>query len=163
MFSSLNSSPKPCFQNHTGLTMQPSEFVNPLKASNYCRSGNFRVRNVCAFNFRCVAKWQKLNAHVRNYRTFNFRRLSNWQKSFHSENFPIYGKSSIEMCNVLFLLLTDTATFFIPFTYILLLFYVRKHYTVDLVLLAASMFGVGLHSIKFLFFSTSIFLFCSSS
>ena len=142
--------------------MQPSEFVNPLKPSNYCRSGNFCVRNVCSFNFRSMAKWRKLNARVKNYHTFNFRRLSNWRKNFHSENFPIYGKSCIEICNVLFLLLTDTATFFIPFTYILL-FYIRKHYTVDLVLLAASMFGVGLHSIKFLFFSTSIFLFCSSS
>ena len=109
--------------------MQPSEFVNPLKASNYCRSGNFRIRNVCAFNFRCVAKWQKLNADVRNYRTFNFRRLSNWRKSFHSENFPIYGKSSIEMCNVLFLLLTDTATFFIPFTYTPLVLYQKALYS----------------------------------
>ena len=112
MFSSLNSSPKPCFQNYTGLTMQPSEFVNPLKASNYCRSGNFCVRCVCTFNFRHVAKWRKLNAHVRNYLMFNFRHLSNWRKIFHSKNFPIYGKSRIEMCN-LFLLLTDTATFFI--------------------------------------------------
>ena len=27
----------------------------------YRRSGNFRVRNVCAFNFCRVAKWRKLN------------------------------------------------------------------------------------------------------
>jgi len=42
---------------------------------NYCRSGNFRVRN-----------WQKLNA-ARNFRAFNFRRLSKWRKIINSENF----------------------------------------------------------------------------
>ena len=46
--------------------------------SFYCRSRNFRVRNVRVFNFRHVAKWKKLNAHVRNFRMFNFRCLSNW-------------------------------------------------------------------------------------
>ena len=57
----------------------------------YRRLGNFHVRNVHAFNFRCVAKWQKLNAHVRNFRMFNFRRLSNWRKIFNGENSPICG------------------------------------------------------------------------
>ena len=66
----------------------------------YCRSGNFRIRNVTAFNFRRMAKWQKLNAWVRNFCTFNFRRLSNWRKNFNAENFPIYGISFLTMCCV---------------------------------------------------------------
>ena len=52
----------------------------------YRRSGNFRVRNVRAGNFCCVALFR-----VRNVRAFNFRRLSNWRKIFDGENFPIYG------------------------------------------------------------------------
>ena len=60
-------------------------------ADEYRRSGNFRIRNVCTFNFRHMAKWRKLNARVRNFHAFNFRRLSNCRKDFNDENFPIYG------------------------------------------------------------------------
>ena len=69
----------------------------------YHRLGNFRVaffrvKNVHMFNFRHVAKWQKLNARVRNFGMFNFRRLSNWQRIFNGKNFPIYGISSLHIC-----------------------------------------------------------------
>ena len=43
------------------------------------------------FNFHCMAKLRKLNAHVINFRVFNFRCLSKWRKIFNSENFLIYG------------------------------------------------------------------------
>ena len=42
----------------------------------YRRLGNFHVIKIRGFNFRCVVKWQKLNARVRNFRVFNFRSLS---------------------------------------------------------------------------------------
>ena len=42
----------------------------------------FHVRNVRVYNFRRVAKWQKLNVRVRNIRAFNFHHLSNCQNIF---------------------------------------------------------------------------------
>ena len=45
-------------------------FIVQMTALYDSDMGNFRVRNVCTFNFRRVAKWRK---------------------NFSSENFPIYG------------------------------------------------------------------------
>ena len=52
----------------------------------YRRLGNFHVIKIRGFNFRCVVKWQKLNARVRNFRVFNFRSLSKWRKILNGKN-----------------------------------------------------------------------------
>ena len=48
--------------NYPEYVIYRGEQVNPAQESvlaiTYHRSGNFRARNVCAFNFRCVAKWR---------------------------------------------------------------------------------------------------------